>query len=695
MAQGIFVVIYPRTILLSPRQGITGEVVLPGSKSISNRALLLAALANGTTRIKRLLKSDDTQVMLQALQSLGVTIEDNDSDQTLTVHGSAGVFANTGAQTNPVKLFVGNSGLTIRTLLPALVALMAKTGGYAEISGVARMHERPIEDLVEGLRLIGAKIEYLGKPGFPPLRIEGVPLTPRAAISVRGDTSSQYLTGLLQVAPIIAKQWGQAVKIEVEGELISQPYIEITCAVLKKFGVSVKRETSPRLAYVIGPTDITSPNEFTVEGDASSASYFLAAGAIGHGPVRIRGVGRDSVQGDIQFADALEKMGARIQWGPDWIESSWAEPASTPHAMDQDLTHTMPHHLKGVDLDCNAIPDAAMTLAVCALYASGPTTLRNIGSWRVKETDRIAAVAAECSRLGARVESGSDWIRIHPPTQLQPATIQTYDDHRMAMSFSLTAFGNAAIRIDDPGCVAKTYPEYFQVLSSLCAQAVPVLAIDGPTASGKGTVASTVAAELGFGYLDSGALYRLTALAAIQSEIDLEDEQVLASVATEMDLEFLGQTILMDGVNVTAAIRQEEIGLAASQIATKPALRQALLLRQRDFARMPGLVADGRDMGTVVFPQARLKIFLTATPRARAERRYKQLIDNGFSANLDGLSADLEARDARDASRAVAPLKPASGAVVIDSTSLSINEVVQAVVNAWHQVSVKQTGQLT
>ncbi len=388
-------------------------------------------------------------------------------------------------------------------------------------------------------------------------------------------------------------------------------------------------------------------------------------------------------------------MGARIQWGPDWIESSWAEPASTPHAMDQDLAHTMPHHLKGVDLDCNAIPDAAMTLAVCALYATGPTTLRNIGSWRVKETDRIAAVAAECSRLGARVESGSDWIRIHPPTQLQPATIQTYDDHRMAMSFSLAAFGNAAIRIDDPGCVAKTYPEYFQVLSSLCAQAVPVLAIDGPTASGKGTVASRVAAELGFGYLDSGALYRLTALAAIQSESDLEDEQALASLATEMDLEFLGQTILMDGVNVTAAIRQEEIGLAASQIATKPALRQALLLRQRDFARLPGLVADGRDMGTVVFPQARLKIFLTATPRARAERRYKQLIDNGFSANLDGLSADLEARDARDASRAVAPLKPASGAVVIDSTSLSINEVVQAVVNAWHQVSVKQTGQLT
>ncbi|MBU6142940.1 MAG: 3-phosphoshikimate 1-carboxyvinyltransferase [Betaproteobacteria bacterium] len=682
-------------MLLSPRQGITGEVVLPGSKSISNRVLLLAALAKGTTRIKRLLRSDDTEVMIRALKGLGMNIEENDPDQTLTVHGSAGVFANTGSQTNPVKLFVGNSGLTIRTLLPALVASMAKTGGCAEISGVARMHERPIKDLVEGLRAIGAKIEYLGKPGFPPLRIEGVPLLPKTEISVRGDTSSQYLTGLLQAAPIIAKHWGQAVKIEVEGELISQPYIEITCAVLQKLGVKVKRETSPKLAYQIEPTDISSPGELAVEGDASSASYFLAAGAIGHGPVRVVGVGQESIQGDIQFAHALEKMGACIEWGPDWIESSWDKPASAPHAMDGDMVHAMPHHLKGVDLDCNAIPDAAMTLAVCALFASNPTTLRNIGSWRVKETDRIAAVAAECGQLGARVETGDDWIRIHPPESLKPAAIQTYDDHRMAMSFSLAAFGNAAIRIDDPGCVAKTYPEYFEVLSSLCAQAVPVLAIDGPTASGKGTVASLVAAELGFGYLDSGALYRLTALAARQAAVSAEDEQALASIATEVDLEFLGQTILLDGVNVSAAIRQEEIGLAASRVAVHPAVRGALLLRQRDFARLPGLVADGRDMGTVVFPQARLKVFLTATPRARAERRYKQLIDNGFSANLDGLSADLEARDARDASRAVAPLKPASGAVVIDSTILSIDEVVQAVVNAWHQVSVKQTGQLT
>jgi 3-phosphoshikimate 1-carboxyvinyltransferase len=695
VAQRLSVVIAPKTLLLSPRRGITGEVVLPGSKSISNRVLLLAALAKGSTRLHRLLKSDDTEVMIQSLQRLGVAIHVSEPDGAIHVKGCNGVFSQTGSTAQPIQIFVGNSGLTIRTLLPALVVSMANTGGCVEISGVARMHERPIHDLVEGCRLIGAKIDYLGQPGFPPLRVEGVPLTVAPTITVRGDTSSQYLTGLLQAAPILARQWGQPVRVKVDGELISRPYVEMTCSVLTRFGVQVLRESGPDLIYSIAPTEIIAPAEFAVEGDASSASYFLAAGAIGHGPVRVVGVGRDSVQGDIYFAQALEKMGAQIQWGPDWIESSWNEPADVAHAMDEDFAHRMPHHLRGIDLDCNAIPDAAMTLAVCALYAAGPTTLRNIGSWRVKETDRIAAVAAECGRLGARVESGDDWIRIHPPQALLPATIQTYDDHRMAMSFSLASFGNTAIHIDDPGCVAKTFPEYFEVLSGLCAQAVPVLAIDGPTASGKGTIASQVAAELGFGYLDSGALYRIAAMAAQQAGVDLKSEHALASVASKMELEFLGQTILLEGVNVTESIREEQVGLMASQIAVFPALRQALMLRQRDFARLPGLVADGRDMGTVVFPQARLKVFLTASARARAERRYKQLIDKGFSANLDGLSADLAARDARDASRAVAPLKPASGAVVIDSTNLSINEVVQAVVNAWHQVSVKQTGRLT
>lgn len=712
--------LYPKTIVLTPRKGACGEVVLPGSKSISNRMLLLAALSQGTTRLTALLDSDDTQVMMDSLGKLGVSITPtsvvastdttsgdsasnaagttNDQDAAggldVTITGCNGAFPNTGNAEAPLKLFIGNSGLTIRTLVPAIVASFAKTGGCVEISGVPRMHERPIADLVDGLRAIGAKIDYLGVEGYPPLRITGVPLANTATITVKGSTSSQYLTGLLQAAPLLASQLGGNVTLQVEGELISKPYIEITRAVMKRFGVDVAQISADPIAYRVAPVALTSPGTLKVEGDASSASYFLAAGAIGHGPVRVMGVGSESVQGDVRFADALEQMGAKITWGPDWIEcaSSLGSLAGGSVYVEGEA---MSHHLQGIDIDCNAIPDAAMTLVACAMYAKGPTLLRNIGSWRVKETDRILAMASECKKLGVTVEYGNDWVRIHPAAQLKPATIETYDDHRVAMSFALTSFANAPVKIADPGCVAKTFPRFFDVFSDLCAQAVPVLAIDGPTASGKGTIASLVAAELGFGYLDSGALYRITALAAQQNGIDGANEQALASMATEMNLEFLGQTILLDGVNVSHAIRAEEVGVLASKIAVYPAVRAALLLRQRDFARLPGLVADGRDMGSVVFPGARLKVFLTATARVRAERRYKQLIDKGFSCNLDDLSADLEARDARDASRAVAPLKPAAGAVVLDSTDLSIDQVVQTVVNAWHDVSVRLTGQLT
>ncbi|WVN42183.1 3-phosphoshikimate 1-carboxyvinyltransferase [beta proteobacterium MWH-UniP1] len=730
--------LYPKTIVLTPRKGACGEVVLPGSKSISNRMLLLAALSQGTTRLTALLDSDDTQVMMDSLRKLGVSITPTSSTASnsssssifasdlatntssatntidsaggldVTITGCNGVFPITGSAESPLKLFIGNSGLTIRTLVPAIVASFAKTGGCVEISGVPRMHERPIADLVDGLRAIGGKIDYLGAEGYPPLRITGVPLTNTATITVKGSTSSQYLTGLLQAAPLLASQLGGSVTLQVEGELISKPYIEITRAVMKRFGVDVAQIRSDPIAYRVVPAALTSPGSLKVEGDASSASYFLAAGAIGHGPVRVIGVGSESVQGDVRFADALEQMGAKITWGPDWIEcasslgslaggSVYVDDAAgvSASADSSGSDAAMSHHLQGIDIDCNAIPDAAMTLVACAMYAKGPTLLRNIGSWRVKETDRILAMASECKKLGVTVEYGNDWVRIHPAAQLKPATIETYDDHRVAMSFALASFANAPVKIADPGCVAKTFPRFFDVFSDLCAQAVPVLAIDGPTASGKGTIASLVAAELGFGYLDSGALYRITALAAQQNGIDDTDEQALASMATEMDLEFLGQTILLDGVNVSHAIRAEEVGVLASKIAVYPAVRAALLLRQRDFARLPGLVADGRDMGSVVFPGARLKVFLTATARVRAERRYKQLIDKGFSCNLDDLSADLEARDARDASRAVAPLKPAAGAVVLDSTDLSIDQVVQTVVNAWHDVSVRLTGQLT
>ncbi|MEN9760011.1 MAG: hypothetical protein RL676_1162 [Pseudomonadota bacterium] len=708
--------LYPDSLTLPPRTGAVGHVVLPGSKSISNRMLLLAALADGATRLHHVLKSDDTAVMMDCLRTLGVVIEEHadNAEQSaiagtrsvnaleLTVHGVSGVFPTIGSVEKPLQLFVGNSGLTIRTLVPALAVAFAKSGGCAEIRGVPRMHERPIGDLVDGLRAIGAQIDYLENDGFPPLRVTGVALRDQSTMTVKGSTSSQFLTGLMQAAPLLAAQLGRTVHVAVEGELISKPYVEITVAVLKKFGVTVETSSQDGLRYSVAPQTIRAAGELLVEGDASSASYFLAAGAIGFGPVRVIGAGKNSVQGDVAFAHALEKMGAVITWGDDWIEASYPQATESAFAASgptasatRSVLGPVTRHLKGIELDCNAIPDAAMTLVICAMFADSPTTLRNIASWRVKETDRILAMATECKKLGVTAEYGNDWIRIHPAAQMTPASIATYDDHRVAMCFALASFGNAQVRIEQPGCVAKTFPDFFEVFSSLCAQAVPVLAIDGPTASGKGTIASRVAMELGFGYLDSGALYRITALAAIQNEVPESNEQALASIATQMELEFLGQTILLDGVNVSHAIRAEEVGVMASKIAVFPAVRHALLLRQRDFARMPGLVADGRDMGTVVFPNARLKVFLTATARARAERRYKQLIDKGFSANLDDLSADLEARDARDRSRAVAPLKPAPGAVEIDSTQLSIDEVVQAVVNQWHRVSVRESGQLT
>jgi 3-phosphoshikimate 1-carboxyvinyltransferase len=443
-----------------------------------------------------------------------------------------------------------------------------------------------------------------------------------------------------------------------------------------------------------------------VEGDASSASYFLAAGAIGGGPVRVEGVGKDSVQGDVRFSEALEKMGAVITMGDNWIEA---------HASEK---------LKAIDLDCNHIPDAAMTLAVAALFADGTTTLRNIASWRVKETDRIAAMATELRKVGATVEEGADYIRITPPqtpsnsplsgggqsgdtspdkgrlggvgvspspqsSLLNPAEgINTYDDHRMAMCFSLAAFGGAGVRINDPKCVAKTFPDYFDMFKQVT-QTVPVIAIDGPSASGKGTVAQRVATALGMHYLDSGALYRLLGLAAQKRGIALDEEERLADLAGLVDIRFEGEDIWLDGAKVGDELRTEEAGSAASKIAALPKVRAALLDKQRDFRRAPGLVADGRDMASVVFPDSVLKIFLTASAEARAERRYKQLKQKGMSANIAALLQDIQARDERDTQRSVAPLQQAQGASLLDTTPLSIEQAVQEVLSRYRALESK------
>ncbi|QHE77094.1 bifunctional 3-phosphoshikimate 1-carboxyvinyltransferase/cytidylate kinase [Hydrogenophaga sp. PBL-H3] len=647
-----------------------GTVRLPGSKSISNRVLLLAALSEGHTDVTDLLDSDDTQVMLDALRQLGCQIEPQ-PDGALRVRGLGGLLP-----VRQARLFLGNAGTAMRPLTAALALLASTHGAEFELSGVARMHERPIGDLVDALRQLGCAVDCLGQEGYPPLKLgTGSPLALLIdrPIRVRGDVSSQFLTALLMALPLVAQQ--QAVVIDVVGELISRPYIEITLNLLSRFGVTVQRDGWQRFTIPAG-SRYRSPGRIPVEGDASSASYFIALGAIAKSTkgITIEGVGQASIQGDIRFVEAARLMGAEI-----------AGEANRLHIQ----RGAWP--LKAIDLDCNHIPDAAMTLAVMALYADGTTTLRNIASWRVKETDRIAAMAIECRKLGATVEEGADFIRITPPPSTQhwrAASIHTYDDHRVAMCFSLAAFNPASlpVRIEDPKCVAKTFPDYFETLFEVCttpAQAIPVICIDGPTASGKGTLASEVAQRLGYHLLDSGALYRATALAAQDAGVPLDDEPALARLAAQLPLSFRDHKVFLGGRDITDPLRLESTGGMASRVSEHQAVRAALHALQLSFRRLPGLVADGRDMGTVIFPDATLKVFLTATADQRAERRHKQLISKGIAANIDSLLADLKARDLRDSSRMHAPLKPAEDALKLDNSELSIEQSVQVVMNWW------------
>ncbi|WP_322470489.1 bifunctional 3-phosphoshikimate 1-carboxyvinyltransferase/cytidylate kinase [Hydrogenophaga sp. SNF1] len=684
-----------------------GRVRLPGSKSISNRVLLLAALSEGPTLVEDLLDSDDTRVMLAALRQLGCAIEET-GPASVRVQGLGGRL--------PVRkaaLFLGNAGTAMRPLTAALSLLAAAQGARFELSGVPRMHERPIGDLIDALRQLGCPVACLQNEGYPPLRLgDGTmhPLRLDEPIRVRGDVSSQFLTALLLALPLVAQE--RDAVIEVTTELISKPYIEITLKLLQRFGVDVRREGWQRFTIPRG-SRYASPGRIAVEADASSASYFIALGAIapatpGTDGVVIEGVGTDSIQGDIRFIEAARLMGAEVEGDGNRLRvrrGAWP--------------------LKAIDLDCNHIPDAAMTLAVMALYADGTTTLRNIASWRVKETDRIAAMAIEGRKLGATIEEGADFIRITPPAGpaagppqggaapsggsephavgsvgahgWRRASIHTYDDHRVAMCFSLAAFNPAGlpVRIEDPKCVGKTFPDYFETLFGVChtpAERIPVICIDGPTASGKGTLAAELASRLGYHLLDSGALYRLVGLAAEReglstTEADLREPahaERLGRLAAGLDVRFTPGKTWLEGEDVTEALRAEPAGMAASRVSAVPQVRAALVDLQLQMRHLPGLVADGRDMGTVIFPGAPLKIYLTASAEQRAQRRHKQLISKGIPAILDDLLADLKARDARDMNRAHAPLKPAEDAVLLDNSELDIEQSVQFVLNRWH-----------
>ncbi len=425
-----------QSLTLAPISRINGEIHLPGSKSVSNRALLLAALAKGTTTLTNLLVSDDTAHMLNSLEAMGVQFELSQEGTCCTIHGLGKPIS-----TQNIELFLGNSGTSMRSLCAALCLGQ----GIFTLTGEERMEERPINDLVDALRQAGAEITYLKNDGFPPLRIQGTGLR-GGKISIDGSVSSQFLTALLIAAPMA----DQDSVITIIGDLVSKPYIDITLKMMESFGITVVNHEYKQF-IIKGCQTYTSPGTFLVEGDASSASYFLAAAAIKGGKVRVNGIGRASLQGDVLFAEVLEKMGAKITWADDYIEASRGE-------------------LIAVDLDMNHIPDAAMTIATTALFATGTTAIRNVYNWRVKETDRLNAMATELRKVGAEVTEGKDFIEITPPEKLQHAAIDTYNDHRMAMCFSLIALSDTPVTINDPGCTSKTFPDYFEQLANLAAR---------------------------------------------------------------------------------------------------------------------------------------------------------------------------------------------------------------------------------
>ena len=423
-----------KTLTLNPIAKVAGEVHLPGSKSISNRVLLLAALAEGTTQITNLLDSDDVRHMLNALTALGVSYTLSACRTKCEVQGIGGLFD----QPQPLTIFLGNAGTAMRPLTAALAA----SNVDVTLTGEPRMYERPIGHLVDALSQWQAQINYLQQDGFPPLQIKGKPLH-GGAMQIDGSISSQFLTAALMIAPLLN---GDS-EIDIIGELVSKPYIDITLALMQRFGVSVQNHDYRRFS-IKGNQVYRSPGHWLVEGDASSASYFLAAAAIKGGSIKVTGIGKHAVQGDIRFADALEAMGADVEWADDYIK----------------VTRNT---LTGIDRDYNAIPDAAMTIATTALFANGPTVIRNVYNWRVKETDRLAAMATELRKVGAEVEEGHDYIKVTPPAQLKHASIATYNDHRMAMCFSLVALSDTAVTIEDPDCTAKTFPNYFSLFAQL------------------------------------------------------------------------------------------------------------------------------------------------------------------------------------------------------------------------------------
>lgn len=621
-----------------PSLPIRASVSVPGSKSITNRALVIAAMANGVTTLVAPLESDDTDAMVECLQGLGVRVDR--WTPLWRVEGQNGRF-----QPASTVLDARASGTTARFV----TALATLSTTESIVDGTPRMRERPIGILTSALATLGGQVSDAN--GFPPVSIEGGGLD-GGAVTMDGSVSSQFVSAVMMAAPYARA----AVRIELTGHVASRPYIDQTLEVMEAFGADCGWEDDNTL--YVDRTGYTA-TEYAIEPDASAAAYPLAAAAVTGGEVTVQGLRRNSRQADLALITVLESMGCVAEWN------------------ERGLALRGPERLSGVDVDMNHAPDAVLALAVVALFADGPSVIRNVPNLRLKETDRLAALTAELTKLGAEVTEMDDGLEIDPG-ELQGASIATYDDHRMAMAFSIAGLRVPGVVIEDIECVSKTWPGYFDAMEGFSRPAV--VSVDGPSGVGKSTVSKAVAERLGWSHLETGAYYRLATLAVLRSEVDPTDPLTVVPVVEAADLGMLDGIATLDGEDVSDQLRSDEVTANVSAVSAMPDVRKQLVMKQRAWvANMGPSVVEGRDIGTVVFDDAPVKVYLTATAAERARRRAQDL--DLAPEELDELIAKMQRRDEIDSTRKASPLRAADDAVVIDTSDMTIDEVVNRVVS--------------
>jgi 3-phosphoshikimate 1-carboxyvinyltransferase len=641
------------TLAVEPLPGpVSAVVALPGSKSITNRALVCAALAVGVSTVRGVLDADDTEAMVGVVRALGSDLAWDRPGERIAVTG----WASSVPPARDVVLDVRSSGTTARFVLPLL---LAGSGRY-RVDASAQMRARPMGETFRALRSLGATLEPAGAPDALPVAVTIAPSdaggTAGGHVAVAGDVSSQFLSGLLLAGPCLAS----GLVVELTTPLVSRPYVEMTIAVMRAFGAVVD-EDCDGARFTVAPGGYRAV-DYVVEPDASAASYPFALAALTGSAVRVEGLGRASVQGDVAFVDVLERMGACVE-----VE-------------DEAITVVGTGHVHGVDADLRDVSDTVPTFAAVAAFADGPSRASGVGFIRRKESDRIAAVVTELGRAGLDAAEEPDGLVVRPGV-VRPARFATYGDHRMAMATALIGLRVPGCEIEDPGCVAKTFPGYWAMLDTLRAGPAwrGVLAIDGPAGAGKSTLAKAVAARLGLAYLDTGAQYRTVALAALRRGVDLGDADAVVAVARSMSLVDAGGRVLLDGDDVSAAIRSAEASQGASRVAVVPGVRRELQRRQRRWAiEHGGGVAEGRDLGTVVYPHARLKLFVTASVQERARRRAAETGQDAAA-----VAVAIAERDRRDAGRADDPMRAAADAVIVDTTGRTVDAVVDDVCARW------------